>query len=97
MDEDYQTSILAHKLTEYNKLTKITLIQVLCFVEDENTFNNLTFMKNRLWNHLTTHHDVCVLHFQTSFFEPIYFSIPRCHFTLERGEDEVLGKLVELL
>jgi hypothetical protein len=35
-------------LNEYNKLAKRAWIQVLCFVEDERTFNNLTFMKSRL-------------------------------------------------
>jgi hypothetical protein len=36
---------MAHKLSEYIKFDEITLIQVLGSVEDERTFNNLTYMK----------------------------------------------------
>jgi len=38
------------KLNEYNKLVDIAMVQVLGFVEDERTFNNLSFMKSKLWN-----------------------------------------------
>ncbi len=51
---------LAHKLNEYNKLVEIVVVQVMGSMEDEMTFNNLTFMKNKLQNHWTTHLDVCV-------------------------------------
>jgi hypothetical protein len=51
---------LAHKLNEYNKLAKIVVVQVMGSMEDEMTFNNLTFMKNKLRNHWTTHLDICV-------------------------------------
>jgi hypothetical protein len=37
--------IMAHKLSECIKFDEIILIQVLGFVEDERTFNNLTYMK----------------------------------------------------
>jgi len=36
------------KLNEYNKLVDIAMVQVLGFVEDERTFNNLSFMKSKL-------------------------------------------------
>jgi hypothetical protein len=36
---------MTHKLSEYIKFDEIILIQVLGFVEDERTFNNLTYMK----------------------------------------------------
>jgi hypothetical protein len=55
--------ILICKLSEYKKLVEIAMVQVLGFVEDERTFSNLTFMKNRLRNRLTTHLDVCVCMF----------------------------------
>jgi hypothetical protein len=31
-------------------LVDIAMVQVLGFVEDERTFNNLSFMKSKLWN-----------------------------------------------
>jgi hypothetical protein len=37
--------IMAHKLNECIKLDEIVLTQVLAFVEDERTFNNLAYMK----------------------------------------------------
>jgi len=55
--------ILICKLSEYKKLVEIAMVRVLGFVEDERTFSNLTFMKNRLRNRLTTHLDVCVCMF----------------------------------
>jgi predicted nucleotidyltransferase len=36
------------------------MIQVLGFVEDEKTFSNLLFMKNKLQNWLATQIDLCV-------------------------------------
>jgi hypothetical protein len=41
-------SILSEKLNEYNKLTDIAMVQMLGSVEDERTFNNLSFMKSKL-------------------------------------------------
>jgi len=37
--------IMAHKLSECIKLDEIVLTQVLGFVKDERTFNNLAYMK----------------------------------------------------
>jgi hypothetical protein len=37
--------ITAHKLSEYIKIDENFLTQVLGFVEDERTFNNLAYMK----------------------------------------------------
>lgn len=39
---------LAHKLNEHNKLVEIVVVQVMSSMEDEMTFNNLTFTKNKL-------------------------------------------------
>ncbi len=36
---------MVHKLSEYIKFDEIILIQVLGSMEDERTFNNLTYMK----------------------------------------------------
>jgi len=37
--------VMAHKLNECFKLDEIVLTQVLGFMEDERTFNNLAYMK----------------------------------------------------
>jgi hypothetical protein len=39
---------LNEKVLKYNKLAEIALVEVLGSVEDERTFNNLSFMKNKL-------------------------------------------------
>jgi hypothetical protein len=47
--------IMAHKLSECIKLDEIVLTQVLGFVEDEKTFNNLAYMKTSyeiVWQHI---------------------------------------------
>jgi len=36
------------KINEYNKSVEIAMVEVLGPVEDERTFNNLSFMKNKL-------------------------------------------------
>jgi hypothetical protein len=41
-------TILGEKFNEYMKLAYISMIQVLRFVEDEKTFSNVLFMKNKL-------------------------------------------------
>ncbi len=40
--------ILICKLSEYKKLANVAMVWVLCSMEDQKTFNNLTFMKNQL-------------------------------------------------
>jgi hypothetical protein len=40
--------IMAHKLSECINLLEIVLTQVLGFVEDERTFNNLAYNENKL-------------------------------------------------
>jgi ABC-type transport system involved in Fe-S cluster assembly fused permease/ATPase subunit len=47
--------IMAHKLSECIELDEIVLTQVLGFVEDEKTFNNLASMKTSyeiVWQHI---------------------------------------------
>jgi hypothetical protein len=39
---------LNKKFNGYMKLAKIVIVQVLTFVEDQKTFNNIAFMKNKL-------------------------------------------------
>jgi len=51
--------ILNHKLLEYIKLVEIAIVQVLSLDENNQTFNILSFMKNKLWNSVSTHLDLC--------------------------------------
>ena len=44
--------ILLHKLLEFIKVAEIAMVHILGSVEDERTFSNLTFMKNKLRNKL---------------------------------------------
>ncbi len=57
------SALLVQKLSEYMKVVKITMVMVLGSVEDERTFSNLTFMKSKFYNQLTTHLDLCVYMF----------------------------------
>jgi hypothetical protein len=67
------------------------MVNVLNFMEDEKTFNNLSFMKNKLiWNHLTTHLNICVHIF---WFDK--FSIWLCNFELEEVQGEVSSRIVK--
>jgi hypothetical protein len=56
------------------KVVEITTVMVLGSVEDERTFINLTFMKNKLCNQLTTHLDLCVHIFTQNFYIVTNFS-----------------------
>ncbi len=55
--------LLVLKLIEYIKVVEIIVVQILGSIEDEKTFNNLTFMKNKLCDRLTAHFDLCVCMF----------------------------------
>jgi hypothetical protein len=52
--------LLRRKLFEFLKVVELVVVIVLGFVEDERTFNTLSFMKNKLKNHLSTHLPVVV-------------------------------------
>jgi hypothetical protein len=62
------SSLLVLKLSAYIKVAEITMVQVLCLVEDERTFSNLAFMKSKLRSKLTTHLDLCVRMFTQNFY-----------------------------
>jgi hypothetical protein len=65
--------ILVHKLSKYMKIVKIVMVQMLGLVEDEKTFSNLIFMKNKMCNWLTTHLDLYVYMFTQNFQTLINF------------------------
>jgi hypothetical protein len=51
--------ILKHKLSKCMKLSKISCVQVLGSMKDEQCFSTMAFRKNKLKNHLITHLDLC--------------------------------------
>jgi hypothetical protein len=73
--------ILPCKLNEYSKLVEIIIAQVLGFVENERTFNNMAYMKNKLQNLLKTYFDSASLAKKnlTSllFHTKLFFSLER--------------------
>jgi hypothetical protein len=62
--------ILNHKLLKFMKLAKTNVLQVYGLIEDEHTFNIMSFMKSRLWNWLNTH-----LNLNTCFFNHQFFTL----------------------
>jgi hypothetical protein len=62
------STLVVRKLNEYMKVIEIAMVMVLGSVENERTFINLTFMKNKLCNQLTTHLDLCVHMFTQNFY-----------------------------
>ncbi len=52
--------VLIMGISKYVKLAKLTMCQVLGFVEDERCFNIVSFMKGKFCNCFITHLDVCV-------------------------------------
>jgi len=59
--------IFNQKLNQHVKLMEIEMVCV-GFVEDERTFNILSFMKNKLWNKKTMLCDFCIQMFINLFF-----------------------------
>ena len=48
-------AMLRDGMSEYLKVAKIAIAIVLGFVQDERTFNTISFIKSRFQNRLTTH------------------------------------------
>ncbi len=67
------STLLVQKLSESMKVVEIAMVMVLGSMEDERTFSNLAFMKNKLCNRLTTHLDLCVHMFTHNFYNVINF------------------------
>jgi hypothetical protein len=49
-------------------LAKIAIVQIIGLVEDECTFNTLSFMKSKLKNRLTNHLDLVIHMFSQHFY-----------------------------
>jgi hypothetical protein len=64
------TSPINQKLSKYMKLIEVNVVHVLGSIENECTFNTLSFMKNQLQNWLSMHLDLC-----TQFYSQQIFSL----------------------
>ncbi len=49
---------IAQKVPKYLKLVKIAMAQVIGFLEDERSFNNLNFINSKLHNRIITYLDL---------------------------------------
>ena len=61
-------ALMLMELLEFMKVVEIAHVQVLGSVEDERTFNSLSFLKSKLRNQLTTHLDLVVDMFAQYFY-----------------------------
>jgi len=98
MDEDFPFWV--KKINEYNKLAEIAMVEVLESIEDERTFNNLSFMKNKLWNQLTTRLELCVKMFSENFFALSNFPYDDAIVLwkeVTRGDNEISGWILDLI
>jgi hypothetical protein len=64
----FTSIVLNLNLSEYIKLAEITVVQVIGSIEDEQTFNTIAFIKNKLHNYLNTHLDLCTGSHNQQFF-----------------------------
>jgi hypothetical protein len=55
LEKNSSNVLLCVRLSKFMKVGKLVVVQIMIFVEDENTFSTLTFMKIRLWNCLCEH------------------------------------------
>jgi hypothetical protein len=60
--------LLIQSISEYVKLAKLAMCQVLGFIKVEHCFNTLFFMKGKLCNYLINHLDLCVKMFSQDFY-----------------------------
>jgi hypothetical protein len=57
-----------HIFFEFIKLVEIVVIQMFGSIEDEQTCSIINFMKNKLWNCLSMHLDLCTRFYSHHFF-----------------------------
>ena len=66
-----QNKLLASRYSEFLKLAEAVLVQTSTSVEEERTFSNMAFIKNRMRNRLDVHLNECVRLFHNPFFPSI--------------------------
>jgi hypothetical protein len=68
-------ALLASKLLEFVKIAKVATVTILDFVEDEQTFSTLNYMKSKVRNNLDDHLNLIVRMYGQSFFDLKTFPI----------------------
>jgi len=61
------SAIVSQRLLEWFKLVQLCMVMIIGNVEDERTFSNMSFMKNKFHNHLIIHLDLVVKMYAQSF------------------------------
>jgi hypothetical protein len=77
-----KNKLLIQSVSEFVKLVKIAMCQVLGSIEDERCFNTLSFMMSKFCNRLVSHMFVCedvFIRFLQHWVSPLY----SCHIYLE--------------
>ncbi len=59
---------MIHYIPKYIKLAEIVIVQVIGSMEDEHTFNTISFMRSKLKNRLTSHLDLVIYMFSQHFY-----------------------------
>jgi hypothetical protein len=62
------SAVVSQWFSERFKLVQLYMVMIIDNVEDERTFSNLFFMKNKLRNYLTTRLDLVVKMYAQSFY-----------------------------
>ncbi len=89
------SQLLIQSISEYVKLARLAMCQVLGFVKVEHCFNTLFFMKGKLCNYLTSHLDLCVKMFSQDLYS-IEFSLYSNHSYQEGKEDSLQCSFLKL-
>jgi hypothetical protein len=64
----HASQLLFNAFLEYLKVAEITMVHVLSSVEDEQCYNSIAFLKNKVWNRLNNHLQLVVSMYAQKFF-----------------------------
>jgi hypothetical protein len=64
----HASQLLSNVFFEYLKVAEIAMVRVLSSVEDEQCFNSIAFLKNKVWNRLKNHLQLVVSMYAKKFF-----------------------------
>jgi hypothetical protein len=62
------SQIVIHCILKYIKLAEIVIVQVIGSMEDEHTFNTISFMRSKFKNRFTSHLDLVIYMFSQHFY-----------------------------
>jgi hypothetical protein len=85
--------LLVSRLSEYMRLAEIAITAVLGSAEDERTFSNLAFVKNKVRNRLGGHLDTTVKMYSQGFYDLQSFPYSDAFNHWRREKDKVNAHL----